>query len=82
MKMDDTMTIDLSSDKSDDEYEDEDVVQLGQENITAELVSLEASSEEMEEAQLEGQSVPLLGSRLGAVDYDEEETKDLARARL
>ena len=80
--MDDTMTIDLLTDEFDDEYEDEDIVQLGQENTVAELVSLEASGEEMEEAQSEGQSIPLLGSRLGAVDYDEEETEDLARVRL
>ena len=82
MKADDTMTIDLSVDESDDEYEDEGVLQLGQENTAIEYVSLDTSGEDEEEADSEGQEVPLQGSMLGGINYDLEEPVDLARARL
>ena len=82
MKVDDAMTIDLSVDKSDDAYEEEGVVQLGQEGSAVELVSLETSSEEEEEAKSEGQEIPLKGSTLGGANFDEEEPEEIARARL
>ena len=37
MKMDDTMTIDLSEEESDNEFNDEELVRLGQENIVVNL---------------------------------------------
>jgi hypothetical protein len=82
MKVDDAMTIDLAVDESDDEYEEEGVVQPGQVGEAVELVSLESSSEEEEEAESEGQQVPLEGSTLGVVNFEEEEPLDLAQARL
>jgi hypothetical protein len=82
MKVDETMTIDLSTDESDDSYEDVGVIQLGQENTAAEDVSLDTSSEDEEKAESEGQQVPLEGSTLGGVNYDGEDPLDLARARL
>ena len=82
MKMDDTMVIDLFEESFDNDDDNEELVQLGQENTGVELVSLEASDKEVEGAHSEEQSVPLMGSRLGAVDYDEEENEDLAQARL
>ena len=78
MKVEDTMTIEFFEESSDDDDDDDELLQLGEENTAVELVSLEASDEEVEEAHSEGQSVPLIGSRLGAVDYDEEENEDLA----
>ena len=68
MKMDDTMTIELSEESSDDDDDDEELVQPSQENTDVQLVSLEASNEEMDEEHLEGQSVPLMGLRLGSVN--------------
>ena len=82
MKADDALTIDLSKEESDSSDQDAEFVQLGQENTGVQLVSLEASDEEEEEAQSEGQSVPLIGSRLGVVNVNEDENGDLARARL
>ena len=54
IKVDDAMTIDLSVDESDNAYGEEGVGQLGQEGSAVELVSLETSSEEEEEAESEG----------------------------
>jgi hypothetical protein len=65
MKMDDAMTVDLSEEESDDD--DDDLLQPGQENTAVEPISLETSEDEDKEAHSEGQSVPLIRSRLGAV---------------
>ena len=82
MKMDNTMTIDLSKEESDDEDDDDDGVQLGQENTAIQPVSLDTSNDKEEEVHSKGQSVPLIGSRLGGMSVGEEENEDLARARL
>jgi hypothetical protein len=79
MKMDDAMTVDLSEEESDDD--DDDFLQPGQENTTVEPIPLETSKDEDEEAHSEGQSVPLIGSRLGTVSISEVENEELARAR-
>jgi hypothetical protein len=79
MKMDDAMTVDLSEEESDDD--DDDLLLPGQENTAAEPIPLESSEDEDEEAHSEGQSVPLIGSRLGAVSVGEEENEELARTR-
>ena len=60
----------------------EGVVQLGQEDTAVEHVSLETSNEEEEDAESEGQDVPLEGLMLGVINYNEEEPVDLAQARL
>ena len=82
MKMDYTMTIDLSEEESDDDDDDDELVQLDQENTTIQLVSLDASNDKEEEVHSEGQSIPLIGSKLGVVSIGDEKNVDLARARL
>ena len=82
MKADDALTIDLSEEESDGSDQDAKFIQLGQEDTGVQLVSLEASDEEAEEAQAEGHSVPLIGSWLGVVNVNEDENEELARARL
>jgi hypothetical protein len=79
MKMDDAMMVDLSEEESDDD--DDDLLLPGQENTAAEPIPLESSKDKDKEAHSEGQSVPLIGSRLGAVSVGEEENEELARAR-
>jgi hypothetical protein len=79
MKIDDAMTVDLSEEESDDD--DDDLLLPCLENTAAEPIPLESSEDEDEEAILEGQSVPLIGSRLSAVSVGEEENEELARAR-
>jgi hypothetical protein len=79
MKMDDAMTVDLSEEESDDD--DDDLLLPRQENTAAEPIPLESSEDEDEEAHSEGQSVPLIGSRLGAMSVGKEENEELARAR-
>jgi hypothetical protein len=81
MKMDDSMTVDLSEEESDDDDDDDDFLLPRIENTAAEPIPLESSEDEDEEAHSEGQSVPLIGSRLGAVSVGEEENEELARAR-
>jgi hypothetical protein len=73
------MTVDLSEEESDDD--DDDLLLPRQENTVAEPIPLESSEDEDEEAHSEGQSVPLIGSRLGAVSVGEEENEELTRAR-
>ena len=82
MKVGDALTIDLSKEESVGSDQDNEFVQLGQEDTAVQLVSLEAINEEEEEAHSEGQSVPLVGSRLGVVNIDKDENEDLARTRL
>lgn len=81
-RVDDAMTLDLSLGDADDAFEDEGVVQLGEEGTAAEIVSLETSSEEEDEAESEGHDVPLEGSTLGGADFNEEEPEELTRARF
>jgi hypothetical protein len=81
MKMDDSMTVDLSEEESDDDDVDDDFLLPRIENTAAEPIPLESSEDEDKEAHSEGQSVPLIGSRLGAVSVGEEENEELARAR-
>ena len=73
---------DWPEEESDDDKHDDELVQLSQENTVVQLVSLEVSNDKEEEAHLEGQSILLIGSRLGVVSVDEEENGDLIRARL
>ena len=73
---------DLSEEESDDDEHDDELVQLGQENTAVQLVSLEASDDEEEEAHSKGQLVPLIGSKLGVVSVEKEENEDLTWARL
>ena len=82
MKMDNTLTIDMSKEESNDEDDNDDGVQLGQENTKFQPVSLNTSNDKEEEAHLEGQSIPLIGSKLGSVSVSKEKNEDLARARL
>ena len=82
MKMDNTMTINLSEEESDNDDDNNELVQLSQENIAIQFVSLEASDDEEEEAHSKGQSIPLIGSKLGVVSVGKEDNEDLARARL
>ena len=51
-------------------------------NTTVQPLSLETSEDEDEEAHLEEQSVPLIGSRLGGMSVGEEENEGLERVRL
>ena len=78
MKVDDAMTINLSVDEFDNAYEEEGAIQLGHEGSAVELVSLETSSEEEDEAESEGQEIPLEGSMLGGANFDEEEPEEIA----
>ena len=82
MIADDAFMIDLSEEESDSSNSNAEIVQLGQEGIGNQLLSLESSDKEEEEAESQGHSVPLQGSRLGVVDVDDDENEDLARARL
>ena len=82
MKRDDAMIIDLSEGESDNDIDDDNLVQLGQENIVVELLSLESSDDKDEEAHSKVQSVSYIGSRLGGMSIGEEENEELARARL
>ena len=82
MKVGDVLTIDLSEEESDDDNDGDELLQLGQDNTAIDSISLEASDDEEEEAHSEGQLVPLVGSRLGIVNIDEDENEDLARTRL
>ena len=82
MRVGDALTIDLFEEESDDVNDGDNLLQLGQVNTAVEPVSLEASNDKEEEAHLEGQSVPLVGSPLGVVNVDEDKYEDLARARL
>ena len=76
------MKIDLLEEESDDDNDNDDLVQPGQENIAVEPLSLESSNDKDEEAYSEGQSVPLIESRLGGVSVDEEENEEFVRAKL
>ena len=83
MKVGEALTIDLSEEESTESNQENEFVQLGQEDTSLQLVSLHASNEEEEEElHSEGQLVPLMRSRLGVVNIDENENKDLARVRF
>ena len=73
MKADEVMTVDLFSDKTNDE----DVVALGDKNATLFLDSQESSKDDDDEANSEEQSIPLIGTRLGVVSVGEERMRNL-----
>ena len=76
------LTMDESDDESDDVNDGDDLLQLGQEIPAVEVVSLQSSSSEEEDGHLEEQSIPLVGSRLGVTNADDDENEELARERL
>jgi hypothetical protein len=78
MKADEVMTVDLSS----NEMDDEDDVVLGDENATLFPDSQESSDDDDDEANSEGQSIPLVGTRLGVASVGEEENEELTRLRI
>jgi hypothetical protein len=77
MKADEVMIVDLSEEDTDDE----DVVPLGDRNATLDPDAQESSDDDDDEGNLEGQLIPLIGSRLGVVSVGEEENEELVRAR-
>jgi hypothetical protein len=79
MKADEDMIVDLS----DEDMDDDDVVLLVKENATLDPNAQESSNHKDEERSSKGQSIPLIGSRLGVVSVGEEENviEELARAR-
>ena len=72
MKPDEVMTVDLS---------DKDIIPLGNNNAPLEPDAQVSSDKEEDERNLEGQSIPLIGSWLGVVSVEEEENKEFIRAR-
>jgi hypothetical protein len=82
MKADEVMTVDLS----DEDMDNEDVVPLGDddddEGNDATLAPQESSDDDDDEGNSEGQSIPLVGSRLGVVSVGEVENEELARLRI
>jgi hypothetical protein len=78
MRADEVMTIDLS----DDETDEENVVPLDDENATLDPDTQESSDDEDDEGNSGGQSIPLVGSRLGGVSACEEENEELTRLRI
>jgi hypothetical protein len=78
MKANEVMIVDLS----DEDIDDENIVLLGGENATLESNAQKSSDEmEEEEGNSEGQSIPLIGSRLGVVSIGEEENEEFTRVR-
>ena len=80
MKVDDTLMIDLSEEESSDSDANSGFLDLGDGIRVGDPVLLGASDGKGEQSQ--GHSIPLVGSRLGVVNADEDENEDLARARL
>ena len=79
MKADDAI-VNLSESTS--SSDDDDMSDLGQANPVQEIPSLEGSDFEMDEAHSEGQPGQLIGSRLGAGEYNDDENEDLIRLRI
>jgi hypothetical protein len=77
MRADDAMTLVLSEETSDDD----DDVPMGDKDATPNLDAIDISDDDDDEGHSEEQSIPLVGSRLGAATVTEEENKELARAR-
>ena len=72
MKPDEVMTVDLS---------DKDIIPLGNNNAPLEPDAQVSSDKEEDERNLEGQSIPLIGSWLGVVSVGEEENEEFTRVR-
>lgn len=77
-----SMTMDVSDDDSDDANDGNEPLQVGQDIPAINLSSTESSSSEEEDGQSEEQAIPLVGSRLGVTNVDDDENEELARARL
>jgi hypothetical protein len=77
MRADDTMTLILPEETSDDD----DDVPMGDKDATPNPNAIDLSDDDDDEGHSEEQSIPLVGSRLGAATVTEEENEELARAR-
>jgi hypothetical protein len=77
MRTDDAMTLVLSKDTSDDD----DDVPMGDEDATPNPDAIDLSDDDDDKGHSEEQSIPLVGSRLGAAIVTGEENEELARAR-
>jgi hypothetical protein len=77
MRANDAMTLDLPEESSDDD----DNSPMGDEDATPHPDAIDLSDDDDEEEHSEEQSIPLVGSRLGAATVTEEEKEELARAR-
>jgi hypothetical protein len=77
IRADDAMTLVLPEETSDDD----DDSPLGDEDATPHPDAIDLSNDDDDEGHLEEQSIPLVGSQLGAATVAEEENEELARAR-
>jgi hypothetical protein len=77
MRADDTMTLILPEETSDDD----DDVPMGDKDATPNPNAIDLSDDDDDKGHSEEQSIPLVGSRLGAATVTEEENEELARAR-
>jgi hypothetical protein len=77
MRADDAMTLVLPEETSDDL----DDVPIGDEDATPNPDAIDLSDDDDDKGHSEEQSIPLVGSRLGAATVTEEENEELARAR-
>jgi hypothetical protein len=77
MRADDAMTLVLSKETSDDD----DDSPMGNEDATPHPDAIDLSDDDDDEGHSEEQSIPLVGSRLGAATVTEEENEELVRAR-
>jgi hypothetical protein len=77
MRADDAMTLVLPEETSDDD----DDSPIGDEDATPNLDAIDLSDDDDDKGHSEEQSIPLVGSRLGAATVTEEENEELARAR-
>jgi hypothetical protein len=77
MRADDAMTLVLLEETSDDD----DDSSMGDEDATPHPDAIDLSDDDDDEGHSEEQSIPLVGSRLGAATVTEKENEELARAR-
>jgi hypothetical protein len=77
MRADDAMTLVLPKETSNND----DDVPMGDKDATPNLDAIDLSDDDDDEGHLEEQSIPLVGSRLGAATVMEEKNEELARAR-
>jgi hypothetical protein len=77
MRADDAMTLVLPEETSNDD----DDVPMGDKDATPNPDAIDLSDDDDDEGHSEEQSIPLVGSRLGAATVTEEENEELARAR-
>ena len=78
MKSDEVMTIDLSK----EDMDNEDVVPLGDKNATLVIQESSNNDDDDNEGNSKGQSIPLVGSRLGVVSIGKVENEELARLKI